>query len=676
MRRQLLAIVMLGSATAVVAPLVAAGPAGAAPPAPRQIAYLAGATGNRLLMLDVATSTPLKVVTGFNEPSSIAVTPDGTHAYVTNSAGLTVSVLDTATSTVTATVSGLNRPLVAAATPDGTRVYVTNQSGNTVSVISTATNTVTATVPVGVDATGLALTPDGGRAYVASLDGTVSVIDTATNMVTATIAVGRHPQRVAIAQDDRHAYVTNGADSSVSVIDTATNTVTGTVTVGHDPVGVAVTPDGGHVYVACVASGVSVIDTATNAVSTILGAGEAPTGIAVSPDGTKVHVGDGGSNFGAVIDVATNTVTTHPFFGWPSTGIAYNTVVPTPPTVRMSITDSDVPLAINVDASASEEGLFQFASFTYDWGDGTAPETVGGLGDGHVYAHRGTYTVTVTAKDRFGLTGTASQQKLVVGRLDSFALMAASNNRYVLASAGGTGPLVADQVRLDDRNQQLDFMDVDGTNVALRARGNFRYVTVDAASHLVASSVDLVPAALFRPIHNADGSISLLSLATNRYVSSNNGTAPLAADRLQIAAWEKFYPAHTAWSLFARVNSRYVTAEAGGTQPLVANRTNVLAWETFDLIDAGNGYVALYSHANNRFVTAEAAGTRPLIANRTAVSTWERFRIIDGQDGNISLQAQVNGRYVTAESFGDKPLIANRTAIALWEKFLQPSPRP
>jgi hypothetical protein len=33
----------------------------------------------------------------------------------------------------------------------------------------------------------------------------------------------------------------------------------------------------------------------------------------------------------------------------------------------------------------------------------------------------------------------------------------------------------------------------------------------------------------------------------------------------------------------AKVNGRYVTAEAGGAQPLIANRTAIGAWEKFNL---------------------------------------------------------------------------------------------
>jgi hypothetical protein len=122
-------------------------------------------------------------------------------------------------------------------------------------------------------------------------------------------------------------------------------------------------------------------------------------------------------------------------------------------------------------------------------------------------------------------------------------------------------------------------------------------------------------------------------------------------------------------SLRARVDNRYVTAEARGVQPLIANRTVVGPWEEFDMIAVTTDRIALRSHANDRYVCADAAGRDPLIANRTAIGPWETFTVIHNSDGSTSLQAVANDRYVTAENGGAKALIANRTAIGLWEKF-------
>ena len=122
-------------------------------------------------------------------------------------------------------------------------------------------------------------------------------------------------------------------------------------------------------------------------------------------------------------------------------------------------------------------------------------------------------------------------------------------------------------------------------------------------------------------------------------------------------------------SLRARVDNRYVTAEARGVSPLIANRTVVGPWEEFDMVTVSTGRIALRSHANNRYVCADVAGRSPLIANRMAVGPWETFAVIHNSDGTTSLQAVANGRYVTAENGGAKALIANRTAIGPWEKF-------
>ncbi|WP_432833107.1 GH25 family lysozyme [Dactylosporangium sp. CA-092794] len=123
------------------------------------------------------------------------------------------------------------------------------------------------------------------------------------------------------------------------------------------------------------------------------------------------------------------------------------------------------------------------------------------------------------------------------------------------------------------------------------------------------------------------------------------------------------------FELRAYANDHYVSADNAGKAPLIPNRTSIGVWETYDLVDAGNGDVALRSHANGLYVTAENAGNAPLVANRTAVGAWEKFTLAENDDGSISLYANINHRYVTAESGGNKPLIANRTAVGPWEKF-------
>jgi YVTN family beta-propeller protein len=258
----------------------------------------------------VATTIPA------DDPSAVAITPDGTHAYVTSRSENTVSVIDTASNTVVATIAVGVFPGGVAFTPYGTHpserddrrqqplAYVTNEVDSTVSVINTGNNTVVSTIPVGQGPIGVAFTPDGTLAYVTNAnDNTVSVIDTASNKVVATIPVGNSPVAVAITRDgidpyerdDRHqplAYVTNSADNTVSVIETTSNTVVATIPVGNEPNGVAITRDGTKPYehddrhqplpyVTNFADNtVSVIDTSSNKVVTTIPVGNAPISVA------------------------------------------------------------------------------------------------------------------------------------------------------------------------------------------------------------------------------------------------------------------------------------------------------------------------------------------------------------------------------------------------------------
>src|SRR5437868_6077533 len=52
-------------------------------------------------------------------------------------------------------------------------------------------------------------------------------------------------------------------------------------------------------------------------------------------------------------------------------------------------------------------------------------------------------------------------------------------------------------------------------------------------------------------------------------------------------------------------NHNYVSTRTDQTNsPLEAIVTQVQAWEEFDVLDAGNGLIALRSHANNNYVSA------------------------------------------------------------------------
>jgi PKD repeat protein len=67
--------------------------------------------------------------------------------------------------------------------------------------------------------------------------------------------------------------------------------------------------------------------------------------------------------------------------------------------------------ATNFDGSGSSEPGGSIASYSWNFGDGTAAGT--GATTSHIYAAAGTYTVTLTATDATGISGTQTQQVAV-----------------------------------------------------------------------------------------------------------------------------------------------------------------------------------------------------------------------------------------------------------------------
>ncbi|MEV7328277.1 ThuA domain-containing protein [Micromonospora sp. NPDC093244] len=127
-------------------------------------------------------------------------------------------------------------------------------------------------------------------------------------------------------------------------------------------------------------------------------------------------------------------------------------------------------------------------------------------------------------------------------------------------------------------------------------------------------------------------------------------------------------PTTSGSTLRARANNQFVSAP-NSTTPLIANRATAGTTERFDLVDLGNGNVALRAKGNGQYVAAENAGAAALIANRATAGAWETFQLVRNSDGTVSLRATVNSRYVAAENAGASALIANRTSIGQWEKF-------
>lgn len=122
-------------------------------------------------------------------------------------------------------------------------------------------------------------------------------------------------------------------------------------------------------------------------------------------------------------------------------------------------------------------------------------------------------------------------------------------------------------------------------------------------------------------------------------------------------------------TLRAEINKKFVTAGPAGWDFLIASQSGARTPETFEVVDAGHGYIALKSLLNNRYVTV-SNDSNILIASNENASSWEHFswKSIDG-GRSIALKARKNGLYVSAPEGGAQTLRANGKTVGDHEKF-------
>jgi hypothetical protein len=124
--------------------------------------------------------------------------------------------------------------------------------------------------------------------------------------------------------------------------------------------------------------------------------------------------------------------------------------------------------------------------------------------------------------------------------------------------------------------------------------------------------------------------------------------------------------------LQATNNGQYVSVRTDqANTPLDAMVGQVQAWEEFDVVDAGNGLIALRAHANWNYVSARVDQTNsPLQAVASQVQAWEEFSWLPQSNGTIALQSAANNNYVSARTDQtNTPLSASVTKIQGWEQF-------
>lgn len=282
--------------------------------------YVANNGNGSVSVIDAATNSIAKTITGLDDPSSVAITPDDKEVYVGSPGADTIWVIDTATNTVTSTfevtVPGYGfgfAPQGMVFSPDGSRLWVTTGSQDYVVLIDTADHDGLAAIYGFDDPTGEAITPNGDYLYVVdSGQGSqaVSVLSTATRSVTQIIHGFSLPTDIAIDSTGTYGYVADH-DGAVSVLDLGTNVITNTIFGFQGAGGTTIAPGGTTAYeVSSDYNAVAEFSTVTDSfLASILLSG-VPNAMAITPDGNYGYITVGGNGAGAVQVIYTynNTV--------------------------------------------------------------------------------------------------------------------------------------------------------------------------------------------------------------------------------------------------------------------------------------------------------------------------------------------------------------------------------
>ena len=186
--------------------------------------YVAEASAKKVAVLDLASGKVTKNISVSDEPSGIAIAPDGSMLYVTIAApeGV-VDVVKLPKGKVIDSIDTGHTAVAPVLSPDGKMLYICNRYNNNVGIIDLASRKQIATVPVIREPFAMTMTQDGKFLLVANLlpagatDGeyaaaSVSIIDTAAKKVCVEIKLpnGSTSLRgICISPDGKYAYVTH-----------------------------------------------------------------------------------------------------------------------------------------------------------------------------------------------------------------------------------------------------------------------------------------------------------------------------------------------------------------------------------------------------------------------------------------------------------------------------------
>jgi RHS repeat-associated protein len=522
------------------------------------------------------------------QPSSIAVSPDGTYAYVTVPNASDVVVLhyngnasnDDFTISTTYNTTSFT-PVSIAESPDGDLAYVANTSTDVIDKFDdspTKWSLSSSTISLSAAPGAIVAAPNGDLYVSIPSLSEIAFVDTNANTPSVTYhSRSSTPGPLALNADDSILEVASSSSSAVQLADTATGGTAETASsLPNTPAAIASYPSGQTRFLAYVANygsnSVSVLDTITDSVVTTINVGTEPDAIAVEPDNSAVFVANYGSGTISVIDPADIWTSTSPLVGTVTltSGTEPVALALTPSGTGLLVVEAGVGQVQVVDTNPADSGYLSVVS-------GSSPIDLNGTGSSSAlepttiamspsgaYAYVALYGPNaVTVLDQSSAAGgyafDAEQSGASLGTTDAHAVAVAPNGAaaYVVDTpTSGTGtlwsfPLVGSGGSAGQFTTSGDAHVTIGTDpelVALSPEGQTAYVTnlaSDTVSVVATASMTVTtspstgsePAAvttspdgsLYLAANSIAGTVSVISGSANASLATVSvGSSPFA----------------------------------------------------------------------------------------------------------------------------------------------------
>lgn len=400
---------------------------------------------DRVRTVEIATGAITGSIPVGDAPSSVAITADASRAVVANGDGTaTLLDLDSASPVVSSAVAPGLRGV--AMVPDGSAAFVASSTNGTITPISTSTGEVGAPINVQPGPDAVAITPSGFVAYVTHPDiASVTPVHLPSRQRLAPIPVGLSPKGLAVTPNGATIYVANSGSDTVTPITQSSGAPGLPIPVGDQPTYIAITPDGATAFVANVGSStITPITIATNtARAPIALLGHTPKGLTISPDGLTLFVS---SSAGSVVPIDISTGTPGTAISGFSTPAGLSITPDQAPVASLTVSPSSAPAGSTVtfDASGTTVEFGTVSSYTFFFGDGSAPVTTSSPTVSHTYTTPAVYTTAVAATSSAGTSATSSFTGQTASRnaptVDGVPQAAKFATVTITAGAGGVDP--------------------------------------------------------------------------------------------------------------------------------------------------------------------------------------------------------------------------------------------